>query len=72
MNNLTPTNLRARRKALDLSMKESAEICRVPYRTWCAWELGEYPMPKHALTLLEYLELKHKRWAWTDQGSQPG
>jgi transcriptional regulator with XRE-family HTH domain len=57
---MTPEDLRKRRKAAGYRLRSAALRCRVPERTWGSWERGEYPIPGHAETLLELLELLQK------------
>jgi len=45
------TTLKARRKALGLSLAEAADQVHVTPRTWCRWEAGERKIPGSALEL---------------------
>jgi len=49
--------LRTERQKLDLSMAEAARRCRVPYRTWQDWELGNSKIPSLAETMIDFLKM---------------
>jgi len=52
---MTAEEFREASKKLGLTMAEAAKRCKVPYRTWQDWELGNSPVPAHAFCFLYYL-----------------
>ena len=52
---MTAEEFRDNRKALGLSMAAASRRCKVPYRTWQDWELGNSPVPNYAFCFLFYL-----------------
>ena len=52
---MTAEEFRDSRKALGLSMAAASRRCKVPYRTWQAWEDGTNRVPNYAFCFLFYL-----------------
>jgi len=52
---MTAEQFRNSRKELGLSMAAASRRCKIPYRTWQDWELGNRPVPDHAFCFLFYL-----------------
>ena len=63
--------LRERRKETGYTLRAAALRCRIPERTWSSWERGEYPIPGHAETLLELLELLQRNQQSVNSVSTP-
>lgn len=68
---MTPEDLRRRRKATGHTLLAAAMRCRIPERTWSSWERGEHPIPGHAETLLELLELLQRNQQSVKNPSTP-
>jgi len=59
---MTPKELTAARKILDLSPTEMARAMGVPYDTYKSWQSGRRSMPAVAVRCIELL-LKHPKSA---------
>lgn len=68
---MTPEDLRRRRKAAGYTLRAAALRCGVPERTWSSWERGEYPIPGHAETLVELLEMLQRNQQNVNSASTP-
>jgi len=53
---MTAEQFRDSRKELGLSMAAASRRCKVPYRTWQAWEDGTNRVPNYAFCFLFYLK----------------